>query len=114
MTPVKIFPCRSCPDYEKKTIEFKGYSGKLDILDAPCNSYVLLKHGVGAMSFLRPRRIRTSGKFSYGTKVRRPLNIPGCLDEYDLCTTRIREVKKRERQPFYFSSNAYRSNIVFF
>ena len=32
--------------------------------------------------FLRPRRIRTSGKLSYGPKVERPLNVRGRLAEW--------------------------------
>ena len=37
---------------------------------------------VDATSFLRPRRIRTSEKLSYGPKVGRPLNVRGRLAEW--------------------------------
>ena len=57
----------------------------------PNESYpdVLLRSGVCRMllvrptrtSFLRPRRIRTFGKLSYGSKVGRPLNVLGRLAE---------------------------------
>ena len=46
------------------------------------NSYVRFGRDVAATSFLRPRRIRTSGKLLYGPKVRRPLNVRGRLAEW--------------------------------
>ena len=47
-----------------------------------CNSYVRLGRGVYAKSFLRPRRIRTSGDLSYGPNVGHPLNLRGRLTEW--------------------------------
>ena len=40
------------------------------------NSYIRLGRDVGATSFLRPRRMRTSGILSYGSRVGCPLNSP--------------------------------------
>ena len=48
------------------------------------NSYVRFGRDVHATSFLRPWRIRTSGKLSHGPKVGRPLNVCGRLAEWVL------------------------------
>ena len=47
------------------------------------NGYVRFGHDVDATSFLRPRRIKTSGKLSYGPKVGFPLNVRGRLAEWE-------------------------------
>ena len=47
------------------------------------DSYVLFGRDVAATSFLRPRRIRTSGKLAYRPKVGRPLNVCGRLAEWE-------------------------------
>ena len=52
--------------------------------------YVRFGRDVHATSFLRPRRIRTSGKLSYGPKVERPLNVRGRLAEWANLTRRAR------------------------
>ena len=46
------------------------------------NSYVRFERDVEAASYLRLRRIRTSGKLSYGPKAGRPLNVRGRLAEW--------------------------------
>ena len=46
------------------------------------NSHVRIGRDVDATSFLRPRRITTSGKLSYGPKVWRLLNVRGRLAEW--------------------------------
>ena len=46
------------------------------------NTDVRFRRDVDATSFLRPRRIRTSGKLSYGPNVGRPLNVRGRLAEW--------------------------------
>ena len=46
------------------------------------NLYVRNGRDVDATSFLRPRRIRTSGKLSYGLNSERPLNVRGRLAEW--------------------------------
>ena len=51
----------------------------------PFESFPDVRHGrdVDVTSFPRPRRIRTSGKRSYGSNVGRPLNVHGRLAEWD-------------------------------
>ena len=46
------------------------------------NKYVRIGRDVDVTSFLRPRRIMTSGKLSYGPKVGCPLNVRGRLAEW--------------------------------
>ena len=59
-----------------------------DVLYVPASverhSYVRFGRDVGATSFLRPQRKRTSGKLTHGPKVGRPLNVHGRLAEWVL------------------------------
>ena len=66
-------------------------------------SNVRFGRDVDAAYFIRPRRIRTSGKLSYGPKVGRPLNIRGGLAEWYI------PVKNRY---VYFSRPNFRSYVT--
>ena len=53
------------------------------------NTYVRLERDLDATSFLRPRRIRTSWKLSYGPKEGRPLNVRGRLAEWGVSSPKM-------------------------
>ena len=85
------------------------------------NSYVRIGRDVDATSFLRPRRIRTSGKLSYGPKLGRPLNVRGRLAEWVVYLTyrkpasrlRLLELIIQTITSCVRSSSHHRSNGVF-